>query len=109
MKDEDHKVRAEWLVPTSVTLAILLEVLPVEADFSYGHLFGFPTRVQTILSAKLVCVAMILAPLAIYYVLNGYRGLRHARGRVIAVCLIVLLRFILDLYAIISILSGSAI
>jgi hypothetical protein len=105
----EYGSRARWLASTSVLLAVLFEVFPVEADFSYGHLFGFPTSICTILTTKLIFVSILLTPLLIYVAFNGYSGLRYVRGRVVAVCLIIALRFILDLFAIISILRGAII
>jgi hypothetical protein len=106
---EPAEVRGRWLAKLSVTLAVLIEVFPIEADLSYGHILGYPTRISDILTIKLVCVWIILLPLLIYIMLNGYRALRRVRGRVLAVVAIISLRFIVDWCAIISILHGAKI
>lgn len=107
--ESEYVVRARWLATTSVVLGFLVEVLPIEADFSYGHLFGFPTTICGILAVKLICISVIVTPLLLYVVFNGYRGLRHVRGHVFTVCTIITVRFVADAIAMISILRGAII
>jgi len=90
----EEQIRAAGLVLCSLTLAVLIEVFPTEAGlasicFNAGSLFLW-------LALKLTCSIIILLPLLIYFALNGRRGLRCTRGRIIAIGTIVIVKLVLE-------------
>jgi hypothetical protein len=97
--------RGERLVTASVVLAVFIEVLPVEADFAIGH--GPVTTVRDIVTSKLVCLSIILAPLVFYVKENGRSAIRFVRARVLVLFLILSLRLVFDIYRIVLLLSGE--
>jgi hypothetical protein len=97
--------RGERLVTASVLLAVFLEVLPGEADFAIGH--GPVTTVRDIVTAKLICVSIILAPLVLYVKENGRSAIRFVRARVFVLFVILSLRLVFDIYRIVLLFSGE--
>jgi hypothetical protein len=93
-------VRWEWLVSTSLILAVLIEVLPTEADVLFIALLH--KDVSRFLVAKAVCVAVVLAPLVLYVAINGRRGVMAAKRKILVIGVIVVLKLALDVYALTS-------
>ena len=90
----EDQIRAAGLVFWSLILAVLIEVFPTEAGlanicFNIGSLF-------LSLALKLTCSIIILLPLLIYVALNGRKGLRCARGRIIAIGTIIIVKLVLE-------------
>jgi uncharacterized membrane protein YozB (DUF420 family) len=82
-------VRGRWLIFVSLVLAVLIEVLPTEADILVAAYRD--SDISLFLATKVICLAVILFPLATYVSLNGWRGVKDEKGRIIAIAIIVLL------------------
>ena len=100
----EDRIRAEWLVSWSLALAVLIEVFPTEAGlanicFNIGSLFLW-------LALKVTCSIIILLPLLIYVALNGRRGLHCARGRIITIGTIIIVKLVLEAPFVPSTLMG---
>jgi cellulose synthase/poly-beta-1,6-N-acetylglucosamine synthase-like glycosyltransferase len=98
-------LRDPGLVRTSLGLAVLIEICPMEADLTcmLFSLKGLPL----FLAIKAVCLAIILAPLLRYFWLNGWKGAKAAKGKIIAVGTIVFLKLWLDVYCMAGVLFHS--
>jgi len=78
-----------------LVLAFLIEVLPVEADLLFS-VRQWGTAV--FLLAKIGCLAVVLTPLSLYVLRNGWQGIVFARGKVLLIGLIVLLKLGVDFW-----------
>ena len=90
---------SRWLVFTSLVLAVLFEVLPTEIDFiacAAGR------SILLFLTARAICMSVILIPVVLYVWINGWRGLTAVKARVIAIGIIVGLNRALDTYALVD-------
>ena len=90
----ENSMRYRPLVSLSLFLVVLLEVAPTEADFLATSIPA--GRVWFGLAIKSLCLTLILVPLIVYLAMNGRKGLRSARGRIITVCAIIVVRAIID-------------
>jgi hypothetical protein len=91
------------LVFMSLVLAVVIEVLPVETDFtmvaaSLGNMSQF-------ILAKATCLATILGPLFIYLALNGWRGVKAVKGMIIGIVVVVVFRLVLDASCVVNCLG----
>jgi hypothetical protein len=83
------------LVRTSLLLAVLLEVIPLEGDI-LDHIIHSTAKGEGILLLvvlKAIFLAIILSPLIVYVVRNGLRSLALAKGQVAIVSIIVGINF----------------
>jgi hypothetical protein len=89
-KRSEPKVRGTVLVTVSTALALLLQANPCfESDtaakfVAHRGIFG-------LLAVKAVFLTIILTPLVIYTMLNGLRAIKHVKGRVVAITIIIVL------------------
>ena len=93
-------MRGRWLVLASLILAVLTEVFPTEVDVLVVAVRS--RDLSPFLITKTICLSLILTPLAVYLWMNGKRGMKAAKGRVIAIGTIVVLRLALDTTALVS-------
>jgi hypothetical protein len=105
----DTNVRGRWLVFTSLILVVLIEVLPTEGDLKYA---AFMHRsLPLYVTVKIACLMTILSPLLVYIGLNGWKGIAAVKGRFVAICIIVGLHLLLDMWLVAILLfrfiSGS--
>jgi hypothetical protein len=94
-EERERATRHDGLVILSVTLAVLLEVLPVEWDLKVvslasGSVLGW-------LAAKSACLGLIVLPLVVYYRRHGRGGLLRVRGCLVAIGAIVAVTFLMDI------------
>ncbi len=82
-----YLVRGRVLVRDSLMLAIFIEVLPTEADLVAVLLSQM--YIGLFLLAKAACLAIILLPLSVYIGLNGWKGLSAVKGKFAAICIVV--------------------
>ena len=87
-------MRGSWLVSMSLIVAVFTEVFPTEVDVLVVGVMR--KDLSSWLEAKTICLALILIPLAVYIWMNGWRGFKAAKGRIIAIGVILLLRAALD-------------
>jgi hypothetical protein len=82
-----YLVRGRVLVRDSLILAIFIEVLPTEADLVAVLLSQM--SIGLFVLGKAICLAIILLPLSIYIGLNGWKGPSAVKGKFAAICIIV--------------------
>jgi hypothetical protein len=99
--DSSVEPRAAWLAKTSLYLAIFIEIFPTEADviFIAYNLQSMPLFILI----KLSFWTIILFPLFLYIVLNGWRSIQAASGKVIAIFIILFLNLIMHGFTIMGI------
>jgi hypothetical protein len=85
---------SRWLVFTSLVLAVLIEVLPTEADVMWVALRR--GDVLLFVAAKAFFLTLILGPLLIYVGMNGRLGVRAAWRRIAVISIIVGVKFAMD-------------
>ena len=85
--DSSHSDREQniWLVNASLLLAVALEVFPVEDDLICGP---YLTDVPGSLAVKVTCLAVIISPLVIFFIRDGWAAW-SVWGRVTAIVTIV--------------------
>jgi hypothetical protein len=91
---------SRWLVFTSVVMVVLTEVFPTEVDVLYMAMRT--GNISSFLKAKAVCLALILVPLVIFFWINGWRGLKAVKARIIALGVIFVLNLVLDAYCLVN-------
>lgn len=96
-------VRGRWLVFVSLLFAVSIEVFPAEADLLWvalrrGSLTAF-------LAVKATCLVATLVPLILYTWINGWRGVKAAKGRIIAIGVIVALKLGMDVMCLVNYVS----
>ena len=94
---------SRWLVFTSLVLAVL--TFPTEVDF-----MAVAERTGDILSfleMMAICLALILVPLVFFFWINGWRGVKVVKGRIIAIGIIVVLKLTLDTSFLVNYFSRS--
>jgi hypothetical protein len=96
-------VRGRQLVFASLLLAVFIEVFPTEADLMWSALAG--RCVSLAVAAKATCLAIILIPLFLYVWINGWRGVKAAKGRIIAIGVIVALKLGVDVMCLVNYVS----
>lgn len=96
-------VQHRWLVILSGWLAVLLEVLPLEADVLY-YLSRPPPNVAGFVAAKAMFMTVILSPLITFVKLNGWNALNDMKFRVYVTFAIVGFNFILSAFILVRIL-----
>jgi hypothetical protein len=101
---DEPSVRHRWLASTGLILAVLIEVFPLEVDLLVMALIR--KDVPYFLMAKGICLAVVLAPLFLYVLMNGWRGVMAAKGRITAIGVIVVLRLVLDIIGLIHFLQA---
>ena len=89
-------LRGRALVNASLTLAILMEVLPLEADSIDMALMI--KSLGLFLIGKTICLAVILVPLVCYLWMNGWRGVSAAKGKIAAISIIVVLKLTMEVW-----------
>jgi hypothetical protein len=87
--------RGRELVFTSLILAVLIEVLPTEVDWTAVALHA-QNDIRLFVQAKAICLALILAPLLLYLWINGRHGIKVVKGRIVAIGVIVGVRLAMD-------------
>jgi hypothetical protein len=97
-------LRARWLVNLTVVLAVLIEACPTEADFASRAILsrGFLGW----LMVKMISLTIILLPLLIYVILNGWKALRCVIGRLTVVGAIITIAIMLETQQLFSLLLG---
>lgn len=96
-------LRWTWLPFVSLILAVLIEFLPTEADI----LFVLRDQgIFTLILAKASCLTIILAPLLVYFLWNGWKSIAIVRGKVLLIGLIVLLKLAMDLSFVVGSLAS---
>ena len=97
-------IRHRWLVPASLACAVLLEILPVEA----GLLFAAAVNGSPVLFVviKLLCLAAIVAPLAVYLRINGRPGVAAVSQRLAIIGGIVVLNLVLNAIVVANVLRS---
>ncbi len=86
-EETDRECPGDGLATTSVVLAIVMEApCGIESGLIYGVLSE--SCIYTVLLARLICLAIIFLPLAIYINRYGLHAMKFLRGR-IAIILIV--------------------
>jgi hypothetical protein len=90
------------LVFASLVLAILIEVLPTEADLL--SVAAMSKDVPLFLAIKAACLLAICLPLVLYVGLHGRRGVKAAKGRLTALGIIVAAKLALDTLGLLSVL-----
>jgi hypothetical protein len=96
-------IAGRWLVRLSLLLAIMIEVVPIEADIASVLLYA--GDVPRFLMVRAVCLAAVLGPLSVYLWLNGKAGIREAKGRITAITIIVVVKLAAETYAVIRVLD----
>lgn len=98
-RNADHAgepaIRDLWLVKVSVSLALLLEVIPLEIEVV--HISLVTGGIRYALAAKAIFLTLILLPLFIYVARNRLRTLGRERGRVAVIFLVVVAKLAFDL------------
>jgi hypothetical protein len=90
----DPAVRERWLLKLSLSLAFIVEVLPLEADLTVVALAYH--NIVSFLVAKAVCLTIILAPLCCYVSMNGWNGIAAAWRVALMTYVIVTARLVMD-------------
>jgi hypothetical protein len=85
-----------WLVKTSLTLAILIEVFPTETDLLVTARFR-AAGISYLVAVKAVTLPIILGPLIVYLGRYGKIGFKNAKGKIIAIGIIAALSLMTDL------------
>jgi len=85
--DESH-IRDRWLILLSFYAALLLEVVPLEADVLFAYALH-PKDLVSFAVIKLLFLSVILGPLALFVCLNGLTGLKSYPGRTITIGIVV--------------------
>lgn len=85
--DESH-IRDRWLIFLSFYAALLLEVVPFEADVLFAYALR-PSDLVSFAVIKLLFLSGILGPLALFVCLNGWTGLKSYPGRTITIGIVV--------------------
>ncbi len=98
---EKAAARGLGLVTTSFVLAVLIEVFPTETDMTAVAFFA-QRNVPAFLTEKAIFLSIILAPLLLYFWINGWRGVMAAKRRIVAIGIIVVLKLALDAFWLVS-------
>ncbi len=96
---------ARWraLVFLSVILAVLIEVLPTQVDFQV--MAARRHDVQSFLTVAAICFTAILAPVVLFVVINGWRGIRAVKWRIVLIGTIVALGLARDTCILVELLA----
>lgn len=97
-------IQHRWLVILSCWLAILLELLPVEADVLYD-LSQRPPGVAALVAVKLMFMTVILSPLAAFVKINGWDAVHQMQGRIITIGVVMGLSLLLFASMLLPLLS----
>ena len=97
-------VRHRWLVLASLLCAVFLEILPVEAGLLLAAAVN--GNVFLLFLTKLLCLAAIVAPLLVYFRINGRPGVTAVSRRLAIIGGIVALNLVLDALIVASILRS---
>ena len=101
--ENKHRLKGQWLVFTSLILAILLEVLPTEADILFVAMrLG---NIPLFLAVKAAMLGIILLPLLVFFRLNGYKMHAAVSTRLKIIAAIVIINLIMNSLALIHFLS----
>lgn len=73
-----------WLMILSSWLALLLELLPVEANVLY-QLSRPQANVAALVAVKLMFMTVILSPLAAFVKINGWDAVHQMQGRIVTI------------------------
>jgi len=87
-QEQDHAAPNTGLIKISLFLAVLLEVIPLEADAV--HAMVTRGHIAHAIVFKMLCLTLIFWPLFVYVYRNGFGALKIVWGRVTIICLIAL-------------------
>jgi len=83
---EDTAIRWRFLTFVSVILTFLIVPIEIEIPFMFRQ-----QSIEVIILARIVCWAVILTPLLSYCLLNGWRGIKIAKWRILLIGVVFLL------------------